>query len=105
MPSPEASRRNLGKGRRVRWYNESQIIKRLIWQRLLAREESRESKTQREWAHELGVTQQYVSRVERRWGREGLEFMLKLPQTLTLNDLRRVSELRLAHSRSEHRRW
>jgi hypothetical protein len=95
MPSPEASRRNSGKVRRVRWYNESQIIKRLIWQRLLAPEESRESKTQREWAHELGVTQQYVSRVERRWGREGLEFMLKLPQTLTLNDLRRVRELDL----------
>jgi hypothetical protein len=101
MPSPEASRRNLEKVRRVRWYNESQIIKRLILQRLLAPEESREAKSQRRWARELGVTQQYVSKVERRWVKEGFDFMLQLPEVVTLNDLRRVRELRLAHSRSD----
>ncbi len=101
MPSPEASRRNLWNVGRPRWYNESQIIKRLIWQRFLAPEESRESKTQCRWARELGVTQQYVSKVERRWVREGLDFMLRLPDVVTLNDLRRVRELRLVHSKSD----
>jgi hypothetical protein len=105
MPSPEASRRNLEKVRRVRWYNESQIIKRLIWQRLLAPEESREAKSQHQWARELGVTQQYVSIVERRWVKEGFDFMLQVAEVVTLNDLRRVRELRLAHSSSEYTRW
>jgi len=101
MPSPEASRRNLLKVRRVRWCNESQIIKRLIWQRLVASEKSREAKTQCEWARELGVSQQYVSQVARRWGRDGLDLMLELPEVVTLSDLRRVTGLRLAHSKSD----
>lgn len=104
MPSPEASRRNLAKVKRLRWYNESQITKRLIWQWAMEPKGKRQPKTQSQWARELGVCQQYVSKVERRWVKEGFDFMLRLPEAVTLNDLRKVRELRLAHSPVEHAR-
>jgi hypothetical protein len=105
MPSPEASRRNLSKVKRVRWYNESQIIKRLIWQRLVEAGGQRYAATQREWANQLGVAQQYVSKIERRFVREGFDFMLRLPGTVTLNDLHRVRELRFSHSLLVNKDW
>jgi len=95
MPSPQASRRNLAKVKRVRWHNESQVIKQLIWQRVF-QPEKRQPQTQTEWARELGVTQQYVSKIERRW-KEGMYSLVRQGTDATLDELRRARGVRLSH--------
>ena len=98
MPSPEASRRNLAKVERPRWYTESQIIKRLIWRWAMLSRKKRQPMTQRAWARTLGVTQQYVSKVERRWVVEGMDTLISAGSRETLDDLHEAIERRLRFS-------
>jgi hypothetical protein len=98
MPSPEASRRNLAayysRVPRLRSQDESILIWRLTL-KWWTRDERRPPK-QREWAAQLGVTQQYVSKMARRFKREWLELARRWNgwQTVTLDDLRRARERR-----------
>ena len=83
MPSPEASRRNLTKVKRLRSASESLIIKRLIWQSVV----QSPNPTQREMGRQLGVSQPYVCKVVKRWGSEGMSAMLANPEPVTFEDL------------------
>jgi DNA-binding XRE family transcriptional regulator len=84
--------------KRLRWFNESQITKRLIWQWAIEPKGKRQSRTQCELARALCVSQQYISKIERRWATEGIDFMLKLPEVVSLHDLQKVRDLRLSNS-------
>jgi transcriptional regulator with XRE-family HTH domain len=83
---------------RPRWPNESQIIKHLIWQRVFQPEKYR-PQTQREWARELGVTQQYVSKIESRL-KEGMYRLVCQGTDATLDELRKARGVRLSRSDS-----
>ena len=80
--------------KRLRWYNESQIIKRLIWRWGMPPRKKRQPMTQRAWARTLGVTQQYVSKVERRWVVEGMDTLISAGSRETLDDLQEAIERR-----------
>src|SRR5215472_14671635 len=93
MPSPEASRRNLAKVRRLRSAQESLIVKRFVWQWVL---QTGPKPTQRQLARELGVRQTYVREVAGRWGKEGMPVMLGNPQRVTFEDLAKARARRSA---------
>src|SRR5215471_11052793 len=91
MPSPEASRKNLAKVRRLRPAQESLIVKRLVWQWVLR---TGPKPTQRQLAGALGVSQPYIRKVARKWGTEGMSAMLANSQRVTLEDLAKARERR-----------
>jgi hypothetical protein len=84
--------------KRLRRHNESQIIKHLIWQRVF-QSEKYQPQTQREWARELGVTQQYVSKIGRRW-KEGMYCLVRQGTDATLDELRGARNARLSNADS-----
>lgn len=63
MPSAEASRRNLERAKRLRSPGESSKIRQRIEDWALTSSRDRKPRTQRELAHELGVSQMYVWKV------------------------------------------
>jgi hypothetical protein len=77
MPSSEASRHNLEKVKGRPSCSESQITKQLIWQWATESRGKRQPRTQCEWARVLGVCQQYISKIERCWAKQGFDLMLQ----------------------------